>query len=137
MKNLIYIPFGIVFSILLIKVEAISWFRIQEMFHFQSFHMFGVLLSAILVALIGIQFIKLRNRKLDIDKQITLKSKRLTLKSNIIGGLLFGVGWGITGACTGPIYSLIGVHIWLVLLVLLGGLIGTFIYASLKNKLPH
>jgi len=130
MKNIRFIIYGIIFSIILIKVEAISWFRIQEMFYFQSFHMYGVLLSGILVAMIGIQLLK-RTQKLE------LNSKPLQLKANILGGISFGLGWGITGACTGPLYSLIGLTIWPALVVLLGALLGTFIYAIAKKKLPH
>ncbi len=130
MKALVYLLFGIIFSIILIKVEAISWFRIQEMFRFQSFHMFGVLFSGILVAIVGVQIIKKKSK-------IQVKPKELKLTSNIVGGLLFGLGWGITGACTGPIYSLIGVGYAPVFMVLVGGIAGTFIYAITKSKLPH
>lgn len=130
MKAFRYIIYGVIFSIILIKVEAISWFRIQEMFYFQSFHMYGVLLSGILVAMIGVQLIKKFS-------SIELKSKPLQVKANILGGLSFGIGWGITGACTGPIYSMIGLTIWPALMVLIGALLGTFIYAFLQKKLPH
>lgn len=131
MKNLRFIVYGIVFAIILTKVEAISWFRINEMFNFESFHMYGVLFSAIAVAAIG--RVVLRATGVIEKKQ----QKPLELPANVIGGLLFGVGWGITGACTGPLYSLIGLHIWPALLVLLGALVGTFIYAALRSKLPH
>jgi len=130
MKTIKYILYGIVFSIILVKVEAVSWFRIQEMFYFQSFHMYGVLLSGIGVALIGIQIIK-RGGKIDVVP------KPVQLHANILGGLSFGIGWGITGACTGPLYSLIGLQIWPALAVLIGALFGTFIYALAKNRLPH
>lgn len=130
MKNIRFIIYGIIFSIILIKVEAISWFRIQEMFYFQSFHMYGVLLSGILVAMIGIQILK-RTQKLE------LNAKPLQLKANILGGISFGLGWGITGACTGPLYSLIGLTVWPALVLLLGAILGTFIYAFAKKRLPH
>lgn len=130
MKNLRFILYGVVFSIILIKVEAISWFRIQEMFYFQSFHMYGVLFSGIIVALIGIQILKRFNL-------IEVKQKPLQLPANIIGGLSFGIGWGITGACSAPLYSLIGLQLWPATIALLGALLGTFLYALLKHKLPH
>jgi uncharacterized membrane protein YedE/YeeE len=137
MKYVRYIIYGIIFAIILIKVEAISWFRIQEMFLFQSFHMYGVLFSAIGVALIGVQLIKLRNKSLEDSKKILLSKKELRLKANIIGGVLFGLGWAITGACPGPIYALIGLNILPAILVLLGALGGTYVYLSVKSKLPQ
>jgi hypothetical protein len=96
MKSLKYILYGIIFAIILIKVEAVSWFRIQEMFYFQSFHMYGVLFSGILVAMIGVFII----RKFT---SIEVKPKPLQFRANTIGGICFGIGWGITGACTGPV----------------------------------
>ena len=130
MKALKFILYGIIFSVILIKVEAISWFRIQEMFYFQSFHMYGVLLSGIGVAFIGVQIIKKVS-------EIEVKPKPLQLYANILGGISFGIGWGITGACTGPLYSLIGLKVWPAVTVLVGALLGTFIYAGLKKRLPH
>jgi uncharacterized membrane protein YedE/YeeE len=137
MKYIRFIIYGIIFSIILIKVEAISWFRIQEMFYFQSFHMYGVLFSAIGVALIGVQIIKFRNKSLEEKEQIPISKKELRLKANIIGGILFGLGWAITGACPGPIYALIGLNILPAIVVLLGALIGTYVYLSVKSKLSH
>ncbi len=136
MKYLRYIFYGIIFSIILIKVEAISWFRIQEMFYFQSFHMYGVLFSAIGVALIGVQIIKQRNKSVEEKRQIPLQKKELRWKANIIGGILFGLGWAITGACPGPIYALIGLNILPAVVVLLGALAGTYVYLNVKSKLP-
>lgn len=130
MKNLRYVLYGVLFSIILIKVEAISWFRISEMFHFQSFHMYGVLFSGILVAFLGVQILK----KMGL---VQLKVKPFQVFANSIGGTFFGLGWGITGACTGPLYALIGLNVWPALMVLVGALSGTFLYAFLKNKLPH
>lgn len=137
MKYIRFIIYGIIFSIILIKVEAISWFRIQEMFYFQSFHMYGVLFSAIGVALVGVQIIKFRNKSLEEKEQIPISKKELRLKANIIGGILFGLGWAITGACPGPIYALIGLNILPAIVVLLGALIGTYVYLSVKSKLSH
>jgi len=122
--------FGVSFSIVLIKVEAISWFRIQEMFYFQSFHMYGVLLSGIGVAMVGFWLIKKVGK-------IEISPKPLQPFANVIGGVLFGLGWGITGACSGPVYALIGLNVWPALIVLAGALIGTVIYGYLRKYLPH
>jgi len=136
MKYIRYIFYGIIFSIILIKVEAISWFRIQEMFYFKSFHMYGVLFSAIGIALIGVQIIKGTNKNKDEQKKIPLAKKELRLTPNIIGGILFGLGWAITGACPGPIYALIGLQIFPALVILLGAIIGTYLFLKFKNYLP-
>jgi len=130
MKRIRYFIFGIIFSVILIKVEAVSWYRIQEMFYFESFHMYGVLLSGIGVAFVGFWLI----RKSGIR---TLTKKPLQPYANAFGGILFGIGWGITGACSGPVYALIGLQVWPAVLVLIGALTGTFMYALIRNKLPH
>lgn len=137
MKYVRYILYGIVFAIILIKVEAISWFRIQEMFYFQSFHMYGVLFSAIGVALVGVQLIKWRNKSRNEKEQIPLQKKELRWKANLIGGILFGLGWAVTGACPGPIYALIGLNVFPAVVVLLGALAGTYVYLNVKGKLPY
>jgi len=136
MKNIRFIIYGIIFAIILIKVEAISWFRIQEMFYFQSFHMYGVLLSAIGVTMIGIQLIKFRNKNLPEEKKIPIVKKEFRWKANLIGGIIFGLGWAIAGACPGPIYALLGLAIFPAVAILIGALIGTSLYLKLKNKLP-
>jgi uncharacterized membrane protein YedE/YeeE len=128
--NLRYLIYGTIFGIILIKVEAISWFRIQEMFYFDSFHMYGVLGSGILTAFLGLQLLKK-------FKGITAQPKPLEWKANATGGLLFGLGWGITGACTGPLFTLIGLQIWPALITLISAFLGTFIYAATKKYLPH
>jgi len=133
MKNIRFILYGIIFSILLIKVEAISWFRIQEMFLFDSFHMYGVLFSAIGITFIGLQLIKFRNKSASVNDQITLTKKPLRIKANAIGGILFGLGWAITGACPGPIYALVGLNILPAILVLLGALLGTYVYFLIRR----
>lgn len=128
--NLRYLIYGTIFGIILIKVEAITWFRIQEMFYFDSFHMYGVLGSGILTAFLGLQLLKK-------FKGITSQPKPLEWKANATGGLLFGLGWGITGACTGPLFTLIGLQIWPALIILISAFLGTFIYAATKKYLPH
>jgi uncharacterized membrane protein YedE/YeeE len=128
--NLRYLLYGTVFGIILIKVEAISWFRIQEMFYFDSFHMYGVLGSGILTAFLGLQLLKK-------TKNISPKPKAFEWKANLIGGLLFGLGWGITGACSGPLFTLIGLHIWPAFIILMSAFVGTILYAATKKYLPH
>ncbi|GGH64952.1 YeeE/YedE thiosulfate transporter family protein [Phaeocystidibacter marisrubri] len=126
MKAIRYILFGIFFSIILIKSEAISWYRIFEMFHFQSVHMYGLIGSAILTAFIGLRILGLKTAP-----------KPLQPHANILGGLSFGVGWALTGACTGPIFSLLGMYLGPAAIVLVGALVGVVIYASVKSRLPH
>jgi len=121
----------------LTKSEAVSWYRIYEMFHFQSFHMYGIIGVAVATGMIGIQIIKRKNIK-DIDGlAIEIMDKE---KSNVrywIGGISFGLGWGLVGSCPGPIFILIGAGFMPVIVVLIGALIGTVIYGALKSKLPH
>ena len=136
MKNFKFLLLGTLIGIILIKAEVISWFRIQEMFRFQSFHMYGIICSAIVVGLISIQFIKKFNVKTFSGEEIKIEPKQFT-KGNIIGGLMFGLGWAMTGACPGPLYALIGSGLAIVIVVLLSAILGTYTYGILKDKLPH
>ncbi|WP_035673030.1 DUF6691 family protein [Flavobacterium sp. 83] len=137
MNVLKYLIVGFVFGIVLTKSEAVSWYRIYEMFQFQSFHMYGIISVAILTGVIGIQIIKRNNIK-DINGQlIEIQDKEKGSARYWIGGLFFGLGWALVGSCPGPIFILIGAGFWSVLLVLFGALLGTFIYGILKDKLPH
>ena len=136
MKNLKFLLLGIIFGIILIKAEVISWFRIQEMFRFQSFHMYGIICSAIVVGLISIQLIKKFNIKTISGDEIKIAPKEFT-KGNIIGGFMFGLGWAMTGACPGPLYALIGSGILVVAVILLSAVFGTYVYGILRDKLPH
>lgn len=137
MKFLKFLLVGIVFGIVLTKSEAVSWYRIYEMFHFQSFHMFGIIGVAVITGVIGIQLIKRRKMK-DISGQpINIPDKDKGFAGYIIGGTLFGLGWGLVGTCPGPIFILIGAGFWGIGIVLIGTLLGTFLYGLLKNKLPH
>jgi uncharacterized membrane protein YedE/YeeE len=137
MNFLKYILVGFIFGIVLTKAEAVSWYRIYEMFHFQSFHMYGIIGVAVATGLIGIQLIKIKKLK-DIDgNPIYIQDKE---KGNIrywIGGILFGLGWALVGACPGPIFILLGAGFLSVGLVLLGAVFGTFLYGLFKDKLPH
>lgn len=136
-----YLPYllaGVVFGIILIKAEAASWYRIQEMFHFQSFHMFGILFSAIATGFLSIQLLKRLGSRKSLDGQtIEIPAKPPGHKSYIIGGLIFGLGWGIIGLCPGPIFALAGTGSFGALVVLAGALHGTWLYGALKQHLPH
>ncbi len=136
MKSLKFLIVGIIFGIILIKAEVVSWFRIQEMFRFQSFHMYGVICSAIIVGLISILIIKKYKIKTFSGEEIKIEPKQFT-KGNVIGGLMFGFGWALTGACPGPLYALIGSGLPIVIVILLSAVLGTYTYGILKDKLPH
>ena len=131
-----YLLVGILFGIILIKAEVISWFRIQEMFRFQSFHMYGVIGSAVVVGAISVWIIRKFNIKTIYGEPIVIHPKEFN-KGNIYGGLLFGFGWAITGACPGPLYALVGSGAWVMGVALLSALAGTFVYGVIRNKLPH
>ncbi len=137
MKFIKYLLVGLVFGIVLTKSEAVSWYRIYEMFHFQSFHMFGIIMTAIVVGVVGIQIIKRGNVKDITGQPINIPDKEKGFTNYIIGGILFGLGWGLVGTCPGPMYILIGAGFWGIGVVLLGALVGTYIYGILKDKLPH
>jgi uncharacterized membrane protein YedE/YeeE len=137
MKNLKFILVGFVFGIVLTKSEAVSWYRIYEMFQFQSFHMYGIIMTAVCTGSIGIQFIK-RNKLKDSEGfPIVILDKEPGSIRYWIGGVFFGLGWALVGACPGPIFILLGAGFLPVILVLLGSLIGTFLYGIFKGKLPH
>jgi len=137
MKVLKYLIVGFLFGIVLTKSEAVSWYRIYEMFQFQSFHMFGIIAVAIATGLIGIQIIK-RTKSNDIKgNAIVIPDKEKGSFRYWVGGLFFGLGWSLVGACPGPIFILIGAGIFPVVLILLGALLGTFLYGVLKDRLPH
>ncbi|HLT74714.1 MAG TPA: DUF6691 family protein [Ohtaekwangia sp.] len=131
-----FLSAGVIFGILLVKSEVISWFRIQEMFRLQSFHMFGVIGSAVFVGIISILIIKkLRLRTLD-GEPIHFVPRRFH-KGNVIGGLIFGFGWALTGACPGPLYAQIGTGALVVFVTLLSAVVGTWLYGYFQSKLPH
>ncbi|MBC6609533.1 YeeE/YedE family protein [Hymenobacter sp. BT507] len=136
MKNLKYLVLGVLFGVILTKSEVVSWWRIQEMFRFQSFHMYGVIGSAILVGMVSIQLIK-RNRLKTINgEEISLTDKKYT-HGTWIGGLIFGLGWALTGACPGPIFAQLGSGVAGATVLLLAALAGTWTYSALRDKLPH
>ena len=137
MKFIHYLLVGFIFGIVLTKSETVSWYRIYEMFQFQSFHMYGIISVAIATGIIGIQLIKRNNIKAIDGSTIIIKDKEKGSARYIIGGIFFGLGWGLVGSCPGPIFILLGAGVFPVVLVLIGALIGTIIYGILKDKLPH
>lgn len=131
-----YLIVGIVFGIILVKSEVISWFRIQEMFRLQSFHMYGVIGSAVITGIISVQLIKMFNIKTLSGEKIELPQKKFN-KGQIYGGLLFGFGWALTGACPGPMFAQIGTGALVVVVALLSAIAGTWVYGYSRERLPH
>ena len=131
-----YLIVGIVFGIVFTKAEIISWFRIQEMFRLQSFFMYGVIGSAILVGMLSVQLIKRFNIKTIQGEKVVLHDKEFK-KGQIIGGFIFGLGWAITGACPGPIFAQIGSGFSVVIVTLLSAIAGTWLYGKFSHKLPN
>ncbi len=135
-SNLKYLAAGTWFGIILVKSEVISWFRIQEMFRLQSFHMYGVIGSAVVIGMISVLFIKTFKIKSLEGEEIKIEPKKFN-KGQIYGGLTFGLGWAITGACPGPLFAQIGTGATAVILTLLSAIAGTWVYGKFRNKLPH
>jgi len=135
MKNLSYLGIGIVFGLALTKGEAISWFRIQEMFHFQGFHMYGIFMSAVSVGALSLFLIR-KFRLHSMDGEIVVSPTKGYHHGVIIGGLIFGFGWALTGACPGPLYAQIGSGYLVTIVTFLSALFGTWIYARLQPHLP-
>jgi len=132
-----YLVTGIFFGIVMFKSEAASWFRIYEMFQFQSFHMYGIIGSALVIGVIGIQLIKRNNAKDFNGEEIQFAPKEKSFSRYMYGGIIFGLGWALAGACPGPIYTLIGAGYLPVIVVFLAAILGTFVYGLLRDKLPH
>lgn len=127
---------GIVFGIILVKSEVISWFRIQEMFRLQRFHMYGVIGSAVVVGIISVFLIKKFKLKSVDGEPIKLEPKKFN-KGQIFGGLTFGLGWAITGACPGPLFAQIGTGALVISVTLLSAIAGTWVYGKFRDRLPH
>ncbi|REJ83780.1 MAG: transporter [Bacteroidetes bacterium] len=134
--NIKYFIVGILFGIVFVKSEVISWFRIQEMFRFQSFHMYGIIGSAILTGMISVWMIKNFNIRTIYGEKIEFHSKKFN-KGQIYGGVTFGFGWALTGACPGPLFAQIGSGSTVVLVTLLSAIAGTWVYGYFREKLPH
>ncbi|GEM55453.1 transporter [Flavobacterium branchiophilum] len=137
MKYIKFLLVGFVFGIVLTKSEAVSWYRIYEMFQFQSFHMFGIIGVAVFTGIIGVQWIKKSGVKAIDGEAISIPNKEKGLYRYWIGGGIFGLGWALVGSCPGPIFILLGAGFKAVGFVLLGALLGTFLYGIIKDKLPH
>jgi uncharacterized membrane protein YedE/YeeE len=134
--NIKYLLVGIVFGIVFVKAEIISWFRIQEMFRLQSFHMYGIIGSAVVVAMISVWLIKKLNIKTIYGESIEIRPKKFH-KGQIYGGVIFGFGWAITGACPGPLFAQIGTGATVVAITLLSAIAGTWLYGLIRERLPH
>lgn len=134
--NIKYLFIGMFFGIILVKTEVISWFRIQEMFRLQSFHMYGVIGSAVVVGMAGVWLIRKFRLKTISGEPIIFTQKKFN-KGQVYGGLLFGFGWALTGACPGPMFALVGDGVSVFLVVVLSAIAGTWVYGLVRHRLPH
>lgn len=137
MKYLKFLLVGIFFGIVLVKSEAVSWYRIYEMFKFESFHMYGIIGSAVVTGILLLQIAKVLKLKNIEGTQVNVPKKDMGLTRYIVGGSIFGLGWALSGACPGPMYILVGTGVFSMLIVIAAAIFGTYIYGVLKNKLPH
>jgi len=137
MKYLKFILLGILFGIIMVKAEIISWFRIIEMFRFESFHMYGIIGSALVIGVITVQSIKHFNIKSFHGEKINFNPKAKSFSRYMLGGIIFGLGWALAGACPGPMFTLVGAGYVPILVVIFTSILGTFLYGLLKDKLPH
>jgi|SRR5690625_175234 len=137
MRYLSYLILGVFFGIIMYKSEAASWFRIYEMFQFGSFHMYGIIGSAVIIGVIGVQLIKRKDLKAVGNQPVQLNPKDRTIVRYLVGGIIFGLGWALGGACPGPMFVLFGAGFSSLLVVIAGAILGTFLYGVLRRKLPH
>ena len=137
MRIVSYLLIGIVFGITMFKSEAASWFRIYEMFKFESFHMYGIIGSALVIGIIMVHSIKRFNIKSFYGEKINFNPKAKSFSRYMFGGIIFGFGWALTGACPGPMFTLVGAGYVPILVVIFTSILGTFLYGLLKDKLPH
>lgn len=137
MKNIKFLFLGIFFAIVLSKAQAVSWYRMYEMFKFQSFHMYGIIGSAVMISAIIMQLFKKGIVKDVNGKQIIPKPKKKGVVKHIFGGTLFGIGWAISGACAAPLFMLLGFSFLPTLIILIGAILGAFIFGLLHKKLPN
>lgn len=137
MKLLKYLFIGILFGIIMTKSEAISWYRIQEMFRFQSFHMYGIIGTALAVGIIIVQAIKKIKMKNLEGNIIQFQDKKMSIVRYLFGGIIFGLGWALSGACPGPMFTLLGNGFAVFIIVIISAIAGTLVYGILRDKLPH
>lgn len=137
MKHIKFFLVGILFGIVMSKAEVISWYRIYEMFKFQSFHMYGIIGSAVVLGMISMFFFRNKMIKTFEGNEIHVEPKKKGLYCNLLGGILFGLGWALVGACPGPMFILVGKGIVSILVVIFGATFGAFLYGFFSNKLPH
>lgn len=137
MKQILYILIGFFFGIIMFKSEAASWFRIYEMFRFESFHMYGIIGTALAFGILFVQIIKRYKIKSFDGNEIKIAPKDKSFSRYMFGGIIFGLGWALVGACPGPIFVLIGAGYLPIIIVFLSAALGTFLYGLIKNKLPH
>lgn len=137
MKNIAFFAVGIFFGITMTKSEAISWFRIHEMFRFESFHMYGIIGTAVVLGAIILQVMKRTKMKTWNGNIVGYTPMPFNLARHLISGTIFGLGWALVGCCPGPMYVLVGHGYWIMLVVIAGAVLGTFSYGLVKHKLPH
>ena len=137
MRTLFYLIIGIIFGITMYKSEAASWFRIYEMFRFEAFHMYGIIGTALAMGVVSTLIIKRNNIKSFYGEEVKFIPKEKGFTRYMLGGIIFGLGWALAGACPGPMFTLLGAGFLPISIVIIAAIIGTFIYGVLKEKLPH
>ncbi len=137
MKQILFILIGFFFGIIMFKSEAASWFRIYEMFRFEAFHMYGIIGTALAFGILFVQIIKRYKIKSFDGNEIKITPKDKSFSRYMYGGIIFGLGWALVGACPGPIFVLIGAGYLPIIIVFLSAALGTFLYGLVKDKLPH
>ncbi|MEM9928574.1 MAG: DUF6691 family protein [Bacteroidota bacterium] len=137
MRTVFYLLIGALFGIIMTKSEAVSWFRIQEMFRFESFHMYGIIGTAVIVGAAGVALAKRLNWKTVDGTSWKLDPKDFSVPRYLFGGTIFGLGWAMTGACPGPMFTLLGHGVWSIGIVILASVAGTYVYGLLRPHLPH
>ncbi|WP_340202319.1 DUF6691 family protein [Ascidiimonas sp. W6] len=137
MRSIFYLIIGILFGIIMFKSEAASWFRIYEMFQFKAFHMYGIMGSALITGILIIQVIKRFGIKSFYGEKIVFAPKQKSFSRYLYGGIIFGLGWALAGACPGPMFTLVGAGYLPILIVIVSALAGTYVYGRLQKKLPH
>ena len=137
MKNISFLAVGVLFGIVMTKSEAISWYRIHEMFRFESFHMYGIMGTAVVLGAIFMWIMKRGGIRTLRGNTVSYNPMKFSLKRHLLAGSIFGLGWALIGACPGPLYVLIGNGYLFVFIMLLSAILGTFVYGLVRSKLPH